>query len=363
MKEPRSSTPTIPGQDVEICDASKLVSSPLVSVCMVTYNHAPYLRQALDSVLAQQTDFPCEICVGEDGSQDGTRDICLEYAARYPDKMRVFLRDRTNPARQKYVVPHAHNDQETFKACRGKYIAFLDGDDYWIAPAKLARQAAVLESNPATAMVAHYTIQVSEDNPWHTCAIPDVPMRGFGLETLLHEGLYVHISSIMVRRYDDIDPQIFLQSPWGDAPRLFTQLLHGPGLMLPQAMSAYRVHQGGVFSVQSQSSRIRQSLAVWEAFRPFVPAGLRTVHQAGLIKRLANATAECRRTGLRQEALEHFRRALQEIKAVETSSRIARLSWAADVLAGLLFPRLRGIHQRFQARLRSRRWGRERMIS
>ena len=71
-----------------------MADTPLVTVSIVTYNHRPYIEQAIDSVLMQETTFPFEICLGEDESTDGTREICREYAARHPDRIRLFLRSR-----------------------------------------------------------------------------------------------------------------------------------------------------------------------------------------------------------------------------------------------------------------------------
>lgn len=70
--------------------------TPLVSVKMITYNHEPYIAQAIEGALMQKTDFPYEILIGEDNSSDGTREICKRYADEYPDKIRLFLNDRKN---------------------------------------------------------------------------------------------------------------------------------------------------------------------------------------------------------------------------------------------------------------------------
>ena len=67
---------------------------PAVSVLVITYQHATFLRDCLDGILAEQTDFPFEVVIGEDGSVDGTQDICVEYADAHPDVVRLFLRDR-----------------------------------------------------------------------------------------------------------------------------------------------------------------------------------------------------------------------------------------------------------------------------
>ena len=106
-------------------------SPPLISVCMTTYNHAPYLRQAVESVLSQQTSFDFELVLGEDCSTDLTAEICREYAAKYPGRVRLVTGDRNVGWRANY--------RRTFDACRGKYVAYCDGDDWWTDPCKLQR--------------------------------------------------------------------------------------------------------------------------------------------------------------------------------------------------------------------------------
>lgn len=111
-----------------------------VSVIMLTYNQENYVTQALDSVLMQKTDFPFEVLVGDDGSTDGTREILRDYAARYPDVIRLFLREENlGPTRNAY---------ELICAARGEYLAFCEGDDFWLTEDKLAVQTAFLEEHP-----------------------------------------------------------------------------------------------------------------------------------------------------------------------------------------------------------------------
>lgn len=117
---------------------------PLVSVKMITYNHAPYIRQAVEGVLSQKADFPFELVIGEDYSTDGTRDIVFDYQRRFPDFIRVVTSDRN-------VGMHA-NSSRTQAACRSAYIAYCEGDDYWHGPAKLAKQVEFLESHPEYGM-------------------------------------------------------------------------------------------------------------------------------------------------------------------------------------------------------------------
>lgn len=117
--------------------------SPLVSICTTTYNHERFIRQALDSFLAQKTDFPFEILVHDDASADGTIDILKEYAARYPDIVKPIFETENQYSKN---VPI--NETFNFPRARGKYIALCEGDDYWIDDGKLQAQADFMEAHP-----------------------------------------------------------------------------------------------------------------------------------------------------------------------------------------------------------------------
>lgn len=121
---------------------------PLVSVSVPTYQHSRYISECLDGILMQQTSFPIEIIIGEDGSTDGTREICEEYAIKHQDKIRLFNRDREL---SQYVDREGHvtrfNGIWNRMSARGKYIAMCEGDDYWTDPLKLQKQVDFLEKH------------------------------------------------------------------------------------------------------------------------------------------------------------------------------------------------------------------------
>ena len=129
--------------------------APKVSVAMLAYNHEKFITQAIESVLMQKTDFPVELVIGEDESADATRAICVHYAQKYPERIRLFLRSRSDPHRLNYPPTLFYNSAETFKACRGQYIAYLDGDDYWTDEHKLSIQTALLDQYPETVLCSH----------------------------------------------------------------------------------------------------------------------------------------------------------------------------------------------------------------
>jgi len=118
---------------------------PLLTVCLITYNHRKDIRQAIDSVLMQKVDFSWELIIADDFSTDGTREILLDYENLYPGIIKLILQEKN-------VGPHKNwMDLITFP--KSKYIAYFEGDDYWTDPNKLQKQVDFLESNPDYGMV------------------------------------------------------------------------------------------------------------------------------------------------------------------------------------------------------------------
>lgn len=126
---------------IETSDVVQLCKHPVVSVHMLTYNHEPYIRQAIEGVMAQKTDFEFELVIGEDCSKDKTREICFEYQKKYPDKIRVLWWHEN-------VSKYGGNLRRITAHCRGEFIAFCEGDDYWIDPLKLQKQVDAMRKYP-----------------------------------------------------------------------------------------------------------------------------------------------------------------------------------------------------------------------
>lgn len=112
---------------------------------MITYNHAPFIAQAIEGILMQKCNFSIELVIGEDNSTDNTAAIITEYTIKYPEIIKARL---NNP--NLGLMP---NFIKTLKECTGKYIALCEGDDYWTDPYKLQKQVDFLEANPEYGLV------------------------------------------------------------------------------------------------------------------------------------------------------------------------------------------------------------------
>lgn len=131
--------------------------APTVSILVATYNHVGFVSRCLDSILAQETSFPVEIIIHDDASTDGTQNVIETYAGRFPGHIRTVLQTVNQRSRGRNTWPPLH------KIATGQFIAYCDGDDYWVNPHKLSIQVGFLTANPEFALSFHDAIQVNED--------------------------------------------------------------------------------------------------------------------------------------------------------------------------------------------------------
>lgn len=223
-----------------------------VSVRLVTYNHAGYIRDAIEGALNQETDFPFEIVIGEDDSSDGTREICIEYARQYPGKIRLFLRREEDKIYVNGKKTGRYNSIETRKACRGKYIAILEGDDYWIDRHKLQFQRDYLSKNEDCRVCGTRTLVKVEDKGAGVDRISKMSGPGGRLSCVdFIYGRIVNLCSVMVRSedYGRIPNQWGLKYYWGDKTLMLSSTVTGGCCyVIPSVMSVYRVHGKGLWS-------------------------------------------------------------------------------------------------------------------
>lgn len=126
------------------CKANK--GKPLVAIRCITYNHEPYIRDALEGFVMQETDFPFVAIVHDDASTDGTANIIREYAEKYPDIIKPIFETENQYSKKDGSLGRIMND--AISATGAKYVAMCEGDDYWTDPLKLQKQVDFLESNP-----------------------------------------------------------------------------------------------------------------------------------------------------------------------------------------------------------------------
>lgn len=239
-------------------------SAPLVSVAFRTYEHAPFVAQAIESVLVQEAPFDFELVIGEDCSADGTREIVERYAERHPDRVRALLPPRN--------LGHGEILRLVLEATRGRFVAYLDGDDYWTSPAKLRRQAEYLEAHEECAGCFHDASLVNGAGAPSGLTTPALAEAGFALEDILTE-CFVPSPAMMFRReiLDDLPAWAF-ESAWIDWLIHIRCAERGPIGYIPEPLAAYRVHEGGMFSSLDRISQIEEDIRFYEQLLPEMPA-------------------------------------------------------------------------------------------
>ncbi len=228
------------------------MEKPLVSVIINTYNHKDYISQAIESTLMQETAFPFEIIIGEDESNDGTREICVDYAEKYPNKIRLFLRSRKDVIYVNGCPTGRRNLIENLKSSEGKYVALLPGDDFWIDHNKLHKQIEFLENNSNYSICFHNSkvesnikqpnLNLYSDFNWNKI---DVNREDYSVEDLLLSPL-MPTCSVVFRNKKIKFPSWFYKIASADMALFVLMNDHKKIKFFPDVMSCYRKHDKGV---------------------------------------------------------------------------------------------------------------------
>ena len=230
--------------------------APTLTVVLVTYNHERYIRQALDGLVMQRVPFDIEIVVADDGSTDETREIIREYMQRVSGFNVRFLDWSQN-------LGVTRNYRRAFLACSTEYVAVLEGDDYWVNPDKLAIQLEYLDKHRECVACANNYFVYYEDKLQFTArAAINEDSSYADARSLIHDNLIGNFSTCMYRSaaLRTIPPQVFETRSYDWIVNI---CLSRYGLIgfLHQAMSVYRVHGNGAWSMMTDVERVAAQLS------------------------------------------------------------------------------------------------------
>lgn len=212
----------------------------ILSVLVPTYNHENYIEKALDSIINQKTSYKYEVLVGEDLSPDNTRNILKKYEEQHPNKIIVFYRD----VNLYKTLNGPDNHMDLLRRAKGKYVIFLEGDDYWIDDNKIETQIKFLENNLEYIAVAHNCIVVDKDNKEIATLYPECKEIDYNLGHYVRGILPGQLATVMMRNIHKING--FDVAMWekrlipGDRIFYFTLLNSGKIYCIQKQMSAYR---------------------------------------------------------------------------------------------------------------------------
>jgi glycosyltransferase involved in cell wall biosynthesis len=283
---------------------SAIGPTPTVSVSITAFNAEQWLPRALDSVLRQRIDFPIEIVIADDCSQDSTLRIAHSYRERNPGMIRVLERSRN--------LGIQRNTCETLNECRGKYIAWLDSDDYWTDPEKLAAQVRVLEADPTVSMCGHFVRWVTAEGDIKREKYPALPAGRYGLEEVLRHN-FLPTPSVVFRNgiQRGLPPWYFKLESLSDWPIWVLAALSGDIVLLDRVMADYMLAPGSSMTSRGDLFWRRMDAEFYEQIESILPArwhrlvraekGQRYESMAYLLRRQGEFTAS------RVAALKAFR--------------------------------------------------------
>lgn len=230
---------------------------PLVSCCIITYNHAPYIKQAIESVLNQKHDYSFEIIIADDCSTDGTLEIAKEYQLKYPSAIRLIS--------QPVNVGAAKNFMNLLSAAGGKYIAYLEGDDYWSNELKLQQQIGFLEEHPDYSICFSNVLEsFSEDlhDPRNFLHGGSGSKSTTSINDLLYENYIQTASVVFKNKLFNYFPGWYAGLMPGDWPLHILNAQFGKIYYDDACMCVHRNYSDGVWSSQKALKRIENNLNV-----------------------------------------------------------------------------------------------------
>ncbi|MAT90651.1 MAG: hypothetical protein CMC35_08150 [Flavobacteriaceae bacterium] len=229
----------------------------LLSVRLMTYNHAPFIEEAMRSVDAQQTNFEYEVVVGDDFSTDGNMERIQQFESENPKAHWKILQRSKGDAYHKERLKNGRvqNFYDLMKHCKGKYVALLDGDDYWTDTNKLQLQVDFLEAHPEAVGCFHNSVVVDEHSKetWPRY-FEGEDGTWYDQEACLKTLRSSYSTAALVIRNDAIQDQLeqFLQIGTDFILELMVTN-HGKLCFIDKSMSAYRFHEGGIWQGSTEA--------------------------------------------------------------------------------------------------------------
>ncbi len=226
-------------------DMEKTQNKPLVAIRCITYNHEPYIRDALEGFVMQKTDFPFVAIVHDDASTDNTASIIREYSARYPDIIKPIYETENQYSKHDGSLRRIMDDACT--ATGAKYIALCEGDDYWTDPLKLQKQVDFLESHPDYSMCFHNVLVHEVDGYWKNDLFDINGSGEYSADQILRKWT-VPTCSVMIRGINIFNSPLRSNPHYkfGDNVLFLTAAAFGKIYCIDKKMGVYRRNIGGV---------------------------------------------------------------------------------------------------------------------
>ncbi len=238
----------------KISETYSTESAPLLSICMVTYNHELFIKKAVEGCLAQEVSFNVEILIHDDASTDKTQDILKDYEKKYPGLFKLILQTENQKSKMGGGMQPTFN----YPRAKGKYIALCEGDDFWIDSCKLQKQIDFLEANKDY-VLTHSDVDIYVQNTHNTYSgINKIKNRkiesGNVFLSKLDSNYRIFTCTTAFRNIENIITTYKEHTNYKQGDLILFLELAKAGLVkyFDEPMAAYRINQGSV--TQSKNS-------------------------------------------------------------------------------------------------------------
>lgn len=225
------------------------MSAIVVSVFMLTYNQEHCIKQTIESILKQQTNFPFQLVIGEDCSSDATRIICEQYVRDFGGQIKLL----PSPKKNCGLIA---NYMRTIAACDGKYIAICDGDDYWIDELKLQKQVDFLDENPDYSIVYTAVKRLYTDGKMIDYNY-NLNKKQLDFDDLIFDNFIHSVTALFrnIQHNENSIPQWITNFPFGDWQTYLWVLKDGSKIHFMDDITAvYRMNIGVSFTYMKKNS-------------------------------------------------------------------------------------------------------------
>lgn len=242
-----------------------MTEQPKVIIRCLVYNHEPYLRDCLEGFVMQKTDFPFKAVVHDDCSTDGSAAIIREYAEKYPHIIEPIYETENQYSKRDGSLRRV---MDAATLGRSPYIAYCEGDDYWIDPLKLQKQVDYMDSHPECMMCCTNAEVTTPDGVLNK---KDFQLMGWNVpqkegnvdveDIILQGGWYLHTCTFMAKsNWKDDMPELARKCDVGDYPLMIFTALKGSVYYFQEKMAVYRYCSLGSWTSRNTMKKFQNKM-------------------------------------------------------------------------------------------------------
>lgn len=242
-----------------------------ISVMITFYNQVEYVEQTIKSVLSQKTDLKYELILGDDGSNDGTYELLSIWKEKYPDKIVVLRMPREKDKKYEPIIRVSNNRYNMLKYARGKYVTYLDGDDYYTDDNKLQKQYDLLEAHPECVACGHNITML-----WEKTGQTKMLGLNFKKTIVINNKdywryFYLHTDTLLFRNVFKASVEQIEADIFDDNIITLYFIKNGNIVFIPEQMAVYRQLEGSSWNKRSEYERLMINLNDFEDEKRVAP--------------------------------------------------------------------------------------------